>query len=48
MVLSSQVLLIFIRWLDGEFMVRDGCDGFPMADLKMPGKTKANFNSVVG
>lgn len=27
---------------------RDGCDGFPMGNLKMLSKTKQNFNSVVG
>lgn len=30
------------------FVGRDGCDVFPMGNLKMLSKTKQNFNSVVG
>lgn len=37
MVLPSQHLFMIIRWLKGLFKRRDGCDGFPMADLIMKG-----------
>ena len=48
MVLPSQILFMIIVWIGGVSLMCDGCDVFPMGNLKMRGETKQNFNSAVG